>query len=114
MSRRPSETIQVNLRIKESLRRELSDAAKKYERSFNAEIIERIRQTVENEELRREVAKLTQWLNAVTRKQEREAPVIAGWIANELRQRGLDEKNIKELAEIIRVYLGGRFETEKE
>jgi Arc-like DNA binding domain len=110
MPRRPTETVQVNLRMKESLRRQLEDAAKANEVSLNAEMIRRLEQFSEHEELRRQVEHRDLWLDALVRKQAREAPVIAGWISDEMRKRGLDEKDTKELATAIKLYLGGRNE----
>jgi hypothetical protein len=44
----------------------------------------------------------------MARKQQREGDVIAGWIETKMRDRGVDEKAAKELAETIRAYMGGR------
>ncbi len=69
-------------------------------------MVERLSGTFENEKLRGQVAHLNDWLNRFAAMRERESRVVAGWISNELRQRGLDEANTNELSEIVRVYLG--------
>jgi Arc-like DNA binding domain len=47
MRRKPNETVQVNLRIKEELRRKLEAAAKEHEVSFNQEIRARLEESLE-------------------------------------------------------------------
>jgi hypothetical protein len=108
MPRKLTETVQVNLRIRENLRRRLDDAAQKANNSLNAEMIERLTRSFENEDLRPQVKSLNETLDGLAERRSREGRVIAGWIQNELRQRGVDEKTTKELAEVIRAYLGGR------
>jgi hypothetical protein len=50
MARKPTEYVQFKLRIRESLRRKIEKAAEKKARSANAEAVERIEQTFEEEE----------------------------------------------------------------
>jgi hypothetical protein len=47
MRRKPNETVQVNLRIKEELRRKLERSAKEHEVSFNQEIRARLEDSLE-------------------------------------------------------------------
>ena len=49
--RRPTETVQVNLRIKERLRRRLESAAKKRQVSLNYEMTSRLEQSLDAENL---------------------------------------------------------------
>ena len=50
MARKPTEYVQFKLRIRESLRRKIEKAAEKKAQSANAEAVERIEQTFEEEE----------------------------------------------------------------
>jgi hypothetical protein len=50
MVRKPTEYVQFKLRIRESLRRKIEKAAEKKAQSANAEAVERIEQTFEEEE----------------------------------------------------------------
>ena len=52
MSRKPGETVQINLRLKEALRRRLEREAKKRGVSLNFEMTSRIEQSFEMESLR--------------------------------------------------------------
>ena len=47
MRRKPNETVQVNLRIKEELRRKLERSAKEHEVSFNQEVRKRLADSLE-------------------------------------------------------------------
>lgn len=49
VKRRPSEIIQVNLRMREDLRQRLSRQAEKESRSFNAELVHRLEQSFERD-----------------------------------------------------------------
>jgi hypothetical protein len=108
MPRKPTETVQVNLRIRESLRRQLDASAQANNNSLNAEMIERLTKSFENEDLRPQVKALNEMLDGMAMKAKREGRVIAGWMETEMRHRGVDEKTAKELGQIIRAYLGGR------
>jgi hypothetical protein len=52
MPRKPTETVQVNLRVKEALRRRLAAAAAKREVSLNYEMTSRLEASFENTALR--------------------------------------------------------------
>jgi hypothetical protein len=45
MARKPTDTVQLNLRFSEALRRRLERAAAGHDRSMNAEIVERLEQS---------------------------------------------------------------------
>jgi predicted secreted protein len=100
--------VQVNLRIRESLRLRIEAAAKDNQNSLNDELVGRLEKSFDNEDLRSQVKVRDEMLNAMARKQQREGDVIAGWIETKMRDRGVDEKAAKELAETIRAYMGGR------
>jgi hypothetical protein len=106
VSRKPTEVVQVNLRIKESLRRRLERAAMASGSSLNAEMIERLEKSFQNEDLRPKLDNLTEIIHAITAKHAREGRVLAGFISDELSKRGLDEADAKELTDVIRAYLG--------
>jgi hypothetical protein len=45
MARKPTDTVQLNLRFSEALRRRLEREAARHERSLNTEIVERLKQS---------------------------------------------------------------------
>jgi len=51
MSRKPSETVQLKLRFPEKLRQRIESAAARNERSMNAEIVRRLEQSFQKEDL---------------------------------------------------------------
>jgi hypothetical protein len=51
MPRKPTDTIQVNLRIKEALRRRLEAAAKKRDVSLNFEMVDRLKESFDRADL---------------------------------------------------------------
>jgi hypothetical protein len=106
MPRKLSEIVQVNLRMRESLRRRIEKAAVDANNSLNAEMVERLDRSFQNEDLRPQLEHLNQILIAFTAKQAREGRVIAGWLSDELRKRGLEEANTKDLIDVIRAYFG--------
>src|SRR5258706_7694584 len=50
MARKPTDTVQLNLRFSEALRRRLESAAKKRGGSLNSEIVDRLERSVEMED----------------------------------------------------------------
>jgi|SRR6516225_2868500 hypothetical protein len=97
LQRAPSETVQVNLRIKESFRRRLERSAEKGRVSLNAEMVRRLKESYRNED---------PLLKAVIAKYQRQGRVLQGWLESELRARGLDDENAREVAAIAKAYLG--------
>ncbi len=63
--RKPTETVQVNLRMKEAMRRRLEQAAKKADISLNAEMLRRLEESFDRDE-KRSLVEVTQRLEAVT------------------------------------------------
>lgn len=99
MPRKLTDIVQVNLRMRESLRRSLEKAAADANNSLNAEMVERLDKSFQNEDLR-------PLLHALHAKQARQGRVIIGFISDEFRKRGLDEPTAKELVDVIGAYLG--------
>jgi hypothetical protein len=110
MPRKPTDIVQINLRIRESFRRDLEREAQQANLSLNAEIIRRLDQSFRQQDLAQQVKRLNAVLDAFTLRRQREGSVVAGWIENVLRKRGLDDKNSEKVAEMVRDYLGGREE----
>jgi hypothetical protein len=67
------------------------------------EIEHRLQQSFE---LAAQVKSLNEMLDGMVARSARQGRVVAGWIADELRSRGLDEGNTKELTGLIRDYFG--------
>jgi plasmid stability protein len=60
MSRKPSETVQLKLRFPERLRQRIESAAARDERSMNAEIVHRLEQSFQKEDLQSNQALLAE------------------------------------------------------
>jgi HicB family len=108
MPRKPTALVQINLRIREALRRRLDVAAEANETSLNQEMVNRLEKSFENEDLRPQVKHLHDMLDAFTLKQQRDGPVLAGFFFSELRKlKGVSEQDARRMAETARMYLGG-------
>jgi uncharacterized membrane protein YheB (UPF0754 family) len=106
-TRKSTDMVQVNLRIRESLRLRIEAAAKANNNSLNDELGERLELSFKNEDRAPQIKTLTDMLDAMVRKQKREGRVMAGFFENEMRRLGVDEKIANKMAEIARAYLGG-------
>jgi uncharacterized membrane protein YheB (UPF0754 family) len=106
-TRKSTDMVQVNLRIRESLRLRIEAAAKANNNSLNDELGERLELSFKNEDQAPQIKTLTDMLDAMVRKQKREGRVMAGFFENEMRRLGVDEKIANKMAEIARAYLGG-------
>jgi hypothetical protein len=64
MARKPTDTIQLKVRLSEALRRQMEDAAARNGRSMNAEIVARLQHSIQkDQDAITELAKL--WLDSV-------------------------------------------------
>jgi hypothetical protein len=106
MPRKLTEIVQVNLRMRESLRRKLEKAAADANNSLNTEMVERLENSFQNEDLLPRLNQLNEVLHAISAKHAREGRVLAGWMSDELRKKGLDEADTKDLVDLVRAYLG--------
>jgi hypothetical protein len=106
MPRKLTEIVQVNLRMRESLRRKLEKAAADANNSLNTEMVERLENSFQNEDLLPRLNQLNEMLHAINAKHAREGRVLAGWMSDELRKKGLDEADTKDLVDLVRAYLG--------
>jgi hypothetical protein len=73
--RKPAETVQVNLRMKEVMRRRLDQAAKKHGVSLNAEMMRRLEESFTQEE-QRSLKEVTKRLELVAESLVSSAPKI--------------------------------------
>jgi hypothetical protein len=80
MSRKPSETVQLKLRFPERLRQRIESAAARDERSMNAEIVRRLEQSFQKEDLQANQARLAE--AAATTAVEKLLVVTEGKIAS--------------------------------
>ena len=103
---RPGERAALGFRITADTKQKLVSAAEKSGRSQSQEAEFRLEQSFKNENLQSQIKALNQMLDAMSAKEARAGRVIAGWISDELRQRGVDEAIAKELSQIIRAYYG--------
>jgi hypothetical protein len=101
--RKPTDSAQLKLRLREELRKRLEREAKKADHSLNTEMVRRLEQSFEHADLK----SLQQALDGLLARQARQGRVFAGWIENELRAKGLSEADIKELVDVIRAYSFG-------
>ena len=90
MARKPTEYVQFKLRIRESLRRKIEKAAEKKAQSANAEAVERIEQTFEEEERHEAWAKEMEENQAEFDKQQQE------WYAEVARQEAAEKAALRD------------------
>jgi hypothetical protein len=67
VARKPTDVVQVNLRLRESLRRRLEREAERRGLSFNAELIRRLRESFDREDLEATILKVLTDAGLVTR-----------------------------------------------
>jgi Arc-like DNA binding domain len=88
MSRKPSETVQLKLRFPERLRQRIESAAARDERSMNAEIVRRLEQSFQKEDLQANQARLAE--AAATTAVEKLLVVTEGKIASHRKDQEID------------------------
>jgi hypothetical protein len=79
MARKPTDTIKLNLRFPEALRRQLEREAKKARRSLNTEIVERLYRSL--------------------RQEDKQTDIIAQYLFSVLQEEGVLEKILEMSAE---------------
>ena len=97
------ERVALSLRVTPATKRLVDDEAAKSGRSQSQQCELLIEDGLK---LASQVKELNRMLDGLTLRQARQGRVIAGWLSDELRTRGLDEANITELADLIRAYFG--------
>ena len=90
-------------RVPESLHRQIKAAAKKSNRSMSDEMAWRVGLSYKLED---QIKTLNAMLDGMVMRDARHGRLFTGWLGNELRSRGLDEQNTRELEELIRAYFG--------
>jgi hypothetical protein len=100
MARKPTEFVQLKLRIRETLRRKLERAAEKKGQSANAEAVERIAQTFADEEL---------WEARYKNMEERQDEMDerhARWIEEKAREEAAHEAALRDSV-VLQTLVGG-------
>jgi Arc-like DNA binding domain len=100
------ETVQVNLRIKEALRRRLERAATKNGFSFNAEMVERLEGSFEREDAAPAMQALILENHRRVEMRQQTGEVLRGWISDTLRSEGFDSAKADEIGDFVKKYLG--------
>jgi hypothetical protein len=110
---------QTGVRLPEDLCLKLEREAKRHGVSFNREVQMRLEDSLENKDAPRALDTIQQdmrgtWerytklemIEAVVAKYQRQGTVLQGWLQNELRARGMDDENARQIAAIAKAYLG--------
>lgn len=100
MARKPTDYLQFKLRIRESLRRKIERAAEKKAISANAEAVERLEQTFEQEDLWEQQHKEMEEHREEIEAQER------AWHEEQARERAIIDAALKN-SEVLNVLVGG-------
>ena len=100
MARKPTEYVQFKLRIRESLRRKIEKAAEKKAHSANAEAVERIEQTFEEEERWEAHHKEMEERRAEVEEEERQ------WHEEQAREKAEHEAALRD-SRVLNILVGG-------
>jgi hypothetical protein len=106
MGRKPTDNVSLKLRLREALRRKIEKAAAKKAISANAEAVERIEQTFEEEE------RWEQHYKEMEESREEDERRHDEWIAEQARERAMHETALRDsaiLGKMIESQLGSAY-----